>query len=393
MRAYKESHPWITFDANDVLKLRPKTWMLLGALEATCEALASTLLEPEVAKQMYEVALTTGAQATTAIEGNTLTQEEVAKIHSGEYEAPPSREYQEREVLNVLEALDEIEIYERNKNQKFEPITAKLICDYNRKVLTGTEHDSKATPGEVRSYSVGVGNTYRGAPPEDCAYLLERLAEWLNSDAFVGDNPHYSFALAVIKAIYAHLYIAWIHPFGDGNGRTARLLEFALLARSGRIPLLVAHQLSNHYNLTRDRYYRELAKASATKSTNDFIAYAVEGFVDRMREQAKSVRERQHRVAWINYVHETMDQFPRTPARNRQRDLVLAMSSYESVSRSDISLLTPELAVMYAQTSGRALSRDLNRLVEIGLVEKDGQLWKATAEKVMRAFIPPTADL
>ncbi|NOY75701.1 MAG: hypothetical protein GXP32_07900 [Kiritimatiellaeota bacterium] len=31
----------------------------------------------------------------------------------------------------------------------------------------------------------------------------------------------------------AHVYIAWIHPFGDGNGKTARLMEFYLLLRSG----------------------------------------------------------------------------------------------------------------------------------------------------------------
>ncbi len=38
--------------------------------------------------------------------------------------------------------------------------------------------------------------------------------------------------------------MAWIHPFGDGNGRTARLLEFLILARCGMVPLPAAHLLS-----------------------------------------------------------------------------------------------------------------------------------------------------
>ncbi len=66
------------------------------------------------------------------------------------------------------------------------------------------------------------------------------------------------FAVTVAKAVLAHLYIAWIHPFADGNGRTARLVEFQILAQSGLIPLPAANLLRDHYNKTRDRYYAEL---------------------------------------------------------------------------------------------------------------------------------------
>ena len=47
-------------------------------------------------------------------------------------------------------------------------------------------------------------------------------------------------AEGILKATLAHLYIAWIHPFGDGNGRTARLVEFMLLSRAG-VPSPSAH--------------------------------------------------------------------------------------------------------------------------------------------------------
>ena len=88
-----------------------------------------------------------------------------------------------------------------------------------------------------------------------------------------------------------------------------------LLARSGQLPLLAAHLLSNHYNLTRDRYYRELQAASQTSSTHSFLAYAAQGLVDGLREQIDFVREQQLSVSWTNYVTEAMDRFPTSPSQ------------------------------------------------------------------------------
>ena len=108
MRPYLESHPWITFEATDINDLGAKTWMLLGEARSKCEHLAGAPLRPDVARRLYDVFLVKGAQATTAIEGNTLTEEQVAGILDGTYKAPPSRAYQEREVRNVIDALQEI---------------------------------------------------------------------------------------------------------------------------------------------------------------------------------------------------------------------------------------------------------------------------------------------
>ena len=67
--------------------------------------------------------------------------------------------------------------------------------------------------------------------------------------------------MPILSAILAHLYLAWIHPFGDGNGRSARLLEFGVLL-TGRVPTVAAHLLANFYNDTRSEYYRQLRIAS-----------------------------------------------------------------------------------------------------------------------------------
>ncbi len=383
MRTYEKSHPWITFKATDVNRIGARNWMLLGEARAMCDHLAGVPLQPDVARNFYEVAMVRGARATTAIEGNTLTEEEVAGILRGTFRAPPSREYQEREVRNVLEALNSFAAQINGGDRP--TITRESICEFNRQILVGANHESHVVPGQVRDYSVVVSN-YRGPPAEDCEYLVERLAKWIESDTFRSDVPEIQFALVIASAIYAHLYVAWLHPFGDGNGRTARLIEFLILARSGLVPIPAAHLLSNHYNLTRDQYYRELRAASRTRDTSRFIGYALQGFIDGIRDQISEVMAQQFEVAWINYVYETMGRFPASPARDRQRTLALAMPSGGVIPQNELAGLSPQLAAMYAGTGPRTLRRDLNRLRGAGLVVRRPQGWMSN-DVIMRAFL------
>lgn len=389
MRSYKTTHPWITFEATDVNRVTPAEWMLLGEARSKCEHLAGVPLKPAVAQRLYIVTLVKGAVGTTAIEGNTLTEDQVLGIIEGSYKAPPSRQYQEQEVRNVIDALGHLS--SRIVDGENIELSAALIRSFNREVLEGLSLEGAVIPGEIRRHSVTVG-PYRGAPPEDCDYLLHRLVDWLNSDLFRSSDPQIQFALMLAKAVYAHLYLAWIHPFGDGNGRTARLVEFLLLANCGVVPMPAAHLLSNHYNLTRDRYYRELARASESGGdTLGFLTYAIEGFIDGIREVIGMVREQQVNIAWNNYIHEKFSGEPNTKASDRQRALVLAMPIGESVARQHLQLLTAEIALMYANAGPRVLARDLNHLVALGLLERDGRSYRARSDQIL-AFLPPIAS-
>jgi hypothetical protein len=341
-----------------------------------------------LAKALYGVTLVKGALATTAIEGNTLTEDQARGILDGSYKAPPSRQYQEQEVRNVLDTLGAL--YERIVAGENIQITAELIGDFNRQILKGTDLRPGVVPGVIRTDSVVVG-PYRAAPPQDCEYLVDRLVEWLNGPTFVHEDPEIQFALILAKAVYAHLYIAWIHPFGDGNGRTARLLEFLILASCGHVPVPAAHLLSNHYNLTRDRYYRELDLASKPgQSTLGFLSYAIEGFIDGIRETITMVRDQQIHVAWVNYVHEQFGSLPNTNASDRQRSLVLAMPMGKAVPRDDLEGLTPKVAKLYASAGPRVLPRDLNRIMKLGLIRQNSRGYRANNEVVL-AFLPPMA--
>jgi Fic family protein len=192
-----------------------------------------------------------------------------------------------------------------------------------------------------------------------------------------------------LKAVAAHVYIAWIRPFGDGNGRTARLVEFGILTAAG-IPTVAAHLLSNHYNRTRTAYYRQLEQA--TQSAGDlteFLRYAAEGFVDLLQEQLVYVHRQVNAYAWENLVHEHFHH-EHTPKAKRQRDLVLELGDRwpEAVRKSQLMTLTPELAMQYAGKQPKTLTRDLNALLETDLVVRlpDGR-YRARHE-VMFTFMP-----
>lgn len=362
--------------------------MLLGEAASKCEHIAGVPLQPETAKRLHQLYLAKGAAATTAIEGNTLTEDEVLKRIEGKLDLPPSKEYLGQEVDNIVKACNQIV---KGLAEGHGVLTLERVKDFNRQVLNGLTLDKDVVPGEIRTYSVLVGNVYRGAPAADCESLLRRLCDWLAGPDFqVPENLNHvgiETIYAVLKAIVAHVYLAWIHPFGDGNGRTARLVEYALLVAAG-VPQPACHLLSNHYNQTRSRYYQQLDRAS--KSGGDllpFIEYAVQGFVDGLREQLNAVRAQQWTVSWVNYVHDIFRD-KETTTHRRQRHLLLDLSLETGcVPVAKAGEVTPRVAKDYASRTSRTLLRDLRELEHLGLIERTPQGVRARREIIL-AFLP-----
>jgi Fic family protein len=328
------------------------------------------------------VYLAKGVLATTAIEGNTLTESEVIKHLEGKLKLPPSKEYLAKEIDNIIAACDKIatDILIQNKAD----ISVEKINNYNKLVLDGLSLDESIIPGQVRDYSVGVGG-YRAAPAEDCEYLLQKLCLWLN-DFQIPENNRITFA--ILKAIIAHIYFVWIHPFGDGNGRTARLIEFQILLEAG-IPTPAAHLLSNFYNQTRTEYYRQLDKTTKTKGNiSDFIKYASAGFVDQLKEQLDIIRLQQWDIVWRNYVYEMFkDQTSEAAVRQRHLALDLSFITDEPIRISKIPEISTRMAAAYAKKTRKTMVRDINKLIDMGLFERTKEGIRAKREVIL-AFLP-----
>jgi len=391
MRTFERTHPWITFRL-DLRQADWNLWLELGEAASKCEHLAGVPLQPAVAKRLHEIFLAKGAAATTAIEGNTLSEAQVLEHIRGTLKLPLSQDYLKQEVDNIIRACDAIALAVVGPDTT-PALRSDLICHFNRQVLDKLALNEDVTPGGLRHHQVIVGSVYRGAPPEDCPFLLDQMCQWLNADFNppLGEDSRIPFA--ILKAGMAHLYLAWIHPFGDGNGRTARLLEFHILLEAG-VPLPAAHLLSDHYNRTRAEYYRQLDRAS--KSGGDvlpFLKYACRGLVDGLREQIKEVRNQQWMVAWENYVHEVFRRRRTSETHKRQRDLVLALGRQPGfVDVPQIPDLSPALARAYARLTPKGLQRDLNHVFETGLIERRHGKVRAKREIIL-AFLPARAAM
>ena len=382
MRTYERTHPWIKFTM-DMNKAPYIDWLMLGEAQSKCRHFERVPLLPDVAQHLYSIYLAKGVLATTAIEGNTLTEDEVLRHIEGKLELPPSKEYLRQEVDNIIEACNAIgnHVLEAEVTD----ISIDMIMRYNELVLKDLPLGEDVIPGEIRTHNVVVG-PYKGAPPDDCEYLLSELCGWINRE--LDAPPEYGMAFGILKAVLAHLYLAWIHPFGDGNGRTARLVEFHLLMSVG-VPSIAAHLLSNHYNQTRTEYYRQL-DLSHRAETNvfSFMEYALRGFIDGLQEQIDVIKDQQMTVHWINHVHAVFKDRD-SAADLRRRRLVIDLSHFENpVPVPEVRYISPRIAEAYASKTEKTVKRDINTLVEMNLIAKSRDGVRAMKE-AMLAFISP----
>lgn len=382
---YKSTHPWITFSLT--LPLDDfKFWLQLGEIASKIEHIAGTPLRPDIAENLNNIYLAKGVLATTAIEGNTLSEEQVQLQLSGKLDLPQSQRYLQTEIQNILDVCND-EVTKLTTGTPPTGITSDLICEFNKRILNGLDHDESVIPGQIRSHSVIIGSVYRGAPARECRHLLESLCDWLNGPDFDPPSEEFRTTFALIKSIVAHIYLAWIHPFGDGNGRTARLIEFQILLANG-IPLPATHLLSDHYNRTRTQYYRELDRAS--RNGGDiipFIVYALQGFLDGIREQITTIRSQQMEVAWENYIHGLFRKLKNSKSFHRRRDLVLELSHHGWVNVSDIPNLSILLAKEYSQCGDRMIQRDINAIAKLDIIDRQHGKVRARSE-IIQAFLP-----
>ncbi len=128
------------------------------------------------------------------------------------------------------------------------------------------------------------------------------FCEFLKNE-FKFESGNNTFIDVIIEAIVAHVYIEWIHPFGDGNGRTGRLVEFYILLRGG-LPDIALHILSNHYNFTRNEYYRQLQKSSESRNLTEFIRYAIVGLRDGLEKTLSTIQQCQIEITWMKFIYD-----------------------------------------------------------------------------------------
>ena len=189
---------------------------------------------------LWPAARSATVAGSTAIEGNPLTLAEVDEVLSGV--GADSRRPDIREVLNYNDALD---LANRAALRPDFEWSQELIRRLNAAVMAGLGDDER---GEYRMEPVTVGGIY--SPPEHqrLPALMGDLVDWLRDD---------SDAHPLVRAGLAHLNVVSIHPWLNGNGRTARIAGSLMLMRCGiGSPELL--NIESQIRDSRDRYFAVL---------------------------------------------------------------------------------------------------------------------------------------
>lgn len=241
---------------------------LLTRISASREVILNSPLIPKWEVALRQEAIIHSAHSSTSIEGNRLSLEQVNNLARGREIMAVRKDKQE--VLNYLNVLENI-----GKLLRGDSVHEKDILNIHRMVTKGTL-DNPGDCGVYRNRYVVVGNRFTGEvffrPPknEDVSKLIRDLVKWINSKEEKEFDP-------VIEAGIVHYEFVRIHPFIDGNGRTARVLATLVLYLQG----FDAKQffcLDDYYDSDRQAYYRALQSVDQkTLDLTKWLEYFVEG--------------------------------------------------------------------------------------------------------------------
>jgi cell filamentation protein, protein adenylyltransferase len=209
---------------NPEFSITPKINKALVEIERVRGFLDAVKLKEEWITDMQKRALILESHHSTHIEGTALSLEQAKNILEGKKIAGVNRD-DEKELLNYKKAMDFLSRY----LGKDDPITEGIVRELHKITVKGVR-GGQADPGNYRKIQNYVVNSrtreviYTPPPPPDVPHLMREFTDWINKAEDV--SP-------ILVAGIAQFQFVHIHPFIDGNGRTARLLSTLILYKTG----------------------------------------------------------------------------------------------------------------------------------------------------------------
>jgi len=330
---------------------------------------------PALSTQLEEEIVRRSIFGTAAIEGNPLTEERVGEIIS-ESNHVRKMERAEQEIYNLKLAYDFVAGQETSDS--IFSVTEKIVKQIHKIITSDIEHEYNV-PGKYRNHVVKVGDSEHGGiftPPKclaDIKTLMKQYVLWMNSEEVKKLNP-------AIRGALSHYHLALIHPFGDGNGRTARLVEALLLRLAGMqyVPIM----LSNFYYRNLDDYFWAFSKARKNKNNDvtPFLEFALKGIIESLNQLKERITHFIRKFSLRDYYAHLRGIRDIT---QRQHDFLTMLLDHElgHFTLNDMYKVGP-LTILYRNVSDRTARRDLQKLSSKGLLalSDDGQYilnWRA----------------
>lgn len=351
-------------------------------IEAHRRAASLLMLPPDWRRELDRLNRVRAIHGTTALEGNPLTEAEVRQqleLDATETaEGGPGRPEEHREVRNAGRAQDWVK--ERFSGESSPPFRLEDLLRMHALLTEGSD-ERRTAPGRLRTTEVTVGTPelggiHRGAPSPALERLLDEFVTLLDSRGFRSGNP-------AIQALLAHFFLVTIHPFGDGNGRTSRLVEAAVLHR-GRYNIHGFYGLSNYFYRNGDEYRCLLQRSRRSQpfDLQEFMEFGLRGFASELKGINDFIQRKTNRAFYRNALDRARSQ--RESVRRRVLNarehglLEFLLEQTEPVDpfaddasrRFSLADLIRDRSVrsLYGSVTDRTFRRELTRLAAKGFV-------------------------
>lgn len=331
----------------------------IGLIEAAREVIENAPLIPLYESRFVKDALVRTVHYGTHLEGNDLTIGEVKRTIEGETIIARERDIQE--VINYRNVVSFIEQAGRSQNEKKKYAEAMLKKIHS---LTCQRLLKEEQTGAYRQTQVVVKNGFTGEvtfrPPAalEVPFLVEDFFEWLNSSESSKIHP-------VLKAGITHYYLVAVHPFVEGNGRTARAFATLVLFLEN-YDIKKFFSLEEYFDKDAFSYYQALSDVSnqslelADRELTPWLVY----FTQAMAVELTRIKEKIKKISTDLKIKNKIG--TQIPLNERQIKLMEYLQTNGSIA-------TSEARKLLAEYSDDTLVRDFNYLVKKGILRKEGK--------------------
>jgi Fic family protein len=338
----------------------------IGVIDASREVIVNSPLIPAWEAKFRKDAVDRMVHHGTHIEGNPLNEEEVKDVLDGKEVFARDRDIQEViNYRNVVKFIDDIA-------QRIGPgqpyyLTIETLLEIHR-LTTDRIVDSEYC-GHFRNKQVVLRNSrtgqisYTPPPAAEVPYLVEDLINWINSDEAKEYHP-------ALKAGIIHYELARIHPFVEGNGRTARALATLIMFLDG-YDIRKFFSLEEYFDENPLDYYTTLQAVSnqlVLDSGDRDLTPWLEYFVKGVAVELNRIKERVRKISMDSHVKDRLGE--QVELNERQMIIMEYITRHGQLQNKDFRKIFPDF-------SDDTVLRELKFLIQWHLVKKVGGTKKA----------------
>lgn len=318
----------------------------IAKIEAAKEVIQNAPLVPAWEAKFREEAIVRTVYHGTHIEGNELNFTEAKAVLEGREVTAKERDIQE--VLNYRQVLNFIDSFA----SKGKDVTEALVLKVHE--LTTNKILPKDQTGSFRRVAVNVAKrsgevVFRPPLPNLVSEQIKTFLTWLNSPLGQEINP-------ILRAGITHYELVRVHPFTDGNGRTARAVTTLILFTEG-YDIKKFFSLEEYYDRNPADYYDALKSAESGDLTK-WLEYFTQGLAIELSRIKEKVQK-------LSVDLKLKGKVGQIALNERQLKLVEYMEDYGKINNASWRGLLP-------MVSDDTILRDLKDLIKKGLVKKSG---------------------